>query len=93
MVCVFGQTSDPDYKICKYDASKLLSKLVDRKNVATVLCLSQKDRFGLSFLEMTATTEPSELLSSHSFLRARSQILTVQDALRSILLVEVLVRR
>jgi hypothetical protein len=42
------------------------------------------DRFGLSdiFLEMTATTEDSELLSPHSFLRARCLKLEATDAFR-----------
>jgi hypothetical protein len=87
IVCVFGQTSDSDYKEYNYDASNVLSELAKGDNVDIVLCLPQEDRFGLTdiFLEMTATTEQSELLSSHSFFRARSLArLTAQDALRSI---------
>ena len=75
-----------DHGNYKYDAS-MMKNLASGENVATVLCLPQKDRFGLSdiVLEMTATTEQSELLSSHSFLRARSHVMTAEDALRSIL--------
>jgi hypothetical protein len=85
IVCVFGQTSEPDYKEYTYDASKMLTKLQGGENVAFVLCFPLKDRFGLTdiFLEMTTTTEKSELLSSHSFLRARSKEFTSDNALRS----------
>jgi hypothetical protein len=48
----------------------------------SVKFIPSNDRFGLSdiFLEMTATTEDSELLSSHSFLRDRSLKLEATDA-------------
>jgi hypothetical protein len=90
IVCVFGQTAKSDYKGCKYSAS-IWEKLANGENVATVLCLPRKDRFGVTdiFLEMTATTMGSELLSSHSFLRARSLKLEATDALRS-LVVEII---
>jgi hypothetical protein len=83
VVCVFGQTTISDDKKYRYDAS-MMEKLAKKENVATVLCLPRNDRFGLTdiFLEMTATTQQSELLSSHSFLRARSLKLKAEDALR-----------
>ena len=85
VVCVFGQTTKSDYKEFTYDAS-MMNKLADGENVATVLCLPRDDRFGLTniFLEMTGTTKGSELLSSHSFLRARSLQMEAEDALQSL---------
>ena len=84
IVCIFGQTLKPDYRKFNYDASKMLGELNERRNVATVLQIPRNDRFGLSdiFVEMTTTPELSEVLSSHSFLRAWGQKLPAKDALR-----------
>ena len=84
IVCIFGQTLKPDYGEFNYDASKMLGELNERRNVATVLQIPRNDRFGLSdiFVEMTTTPELSEVLSSHSFLRAWGQKLPAKDALR-----------
>jgi hypothetical protein len=84
VVCVFGQTSESvDNEDIKYNPS-ILKALLQGDNIATVLRIAQMDRYGLTdiFLEMTAATENSELLSSYSFLRAQGQKLTAKDALR-----------
>jgi hypothetical protein len=81
IVCVFGQTSVSNDGEYAYDAS-MMSKLEKGENVAAVLRLPRDDRFGLTdvFLEMTAPSMESELLSTHSFLRASGQKLEAKDA-------------
>jgi hypothetical protein len=83
VVCVFGQTSVSNDDEYEWNAN-CLNALGDGCNVATVLRIPRNDSFGLTdiFLEMTAVSEKSELLSSHSFLRARGQKLKAKDALR-----------
>jgi hypothetical protein len=82
IVCVLGQEKDSNDGKYTYDASKMLAALQNGKNVATVLRLPRKDRFGLTdvFVEMTTIAEQSGILSSHSFLRARSLLLEAADA-------------
>jgi hypothetical protein len=86
ILCVFGQTSTSDDKEYTYDASRMLRELEEGQNVATVLRIPRNDRFGLTdiFLSLTTLTEPSELLSSHMFLRSRRQDLEAKDALRQV---------
>jgi hypothetical protein len=82
VVCVFGQLSAS--KNANNWNADCLNDLGDGHNVATVLRIPRNDSFGLTniFLEMTAVSQKSELLSSHSFLRARGQKLDASDALR-----------
>jgi hypothetical protein len=84
IVCVLGQDSESNDGECTYDVSNILTQLEEGMNVATVLRIPRKDRFGLTdiFVEMTTITEQSEILSSHSFLRARGVALKALVALR-----------
>ena len=85
VVFVFGQTSESDDNHYTCISSDVVGKLKKGENVPIVLRLPLEDRFGFSkiLLEMTAVTQQSEILSSHSFLRARSKILAAKLALRS----------
>jgi hypothetical protein len=86
VVCVFGQASVSDDEGFSY-RPEMLNDLAKEKNVAIVIRLPRNDRFGLTdiFHEMTAISEKSELLSSHSFLHARGHKLKAEQALRGMI--------